>query len=206
MASVIERIFRLMRQNSATLYGIVFFFALPVLGYAGVGNTKHDFSHKDQEQNCSLCHPLHTNKAQPFIWKPEDVPADIKKNFYFTLSKEEEVLCLSCHDGILAKDICVILSHEFVEEEISLLKLPEINRYYNKRMIFLSTCEKHYNLLSYFQSQLLKQKLTCATCHDVHHLRGSSKTGLITGNVYLLFKYELCYNCHQKWETPRYKP
>jgi hypothetical protein len=176
------------------LYNMALFYIWPTLCQAGVGHTKHDLCPHEQERNCTLCHIPHTNQSPRAVSPPDDKPADGNKTAFFTLPKAEEVLCLSCHDGVLASDICVIVSHEL--EGLELSGASDANRYYGGGMLFFDTCEKHYNLLSFYKDQLPDKRLSCSTCHDVHNLKGSLKTGLISGQVY--FRHKVCLLCHQR--------
>lgn len=189
MVSVIKKLTPLLLCSKIFL--IALFGAWPDLCQAGVENTKHDLFPHDKERNCNLCHSPHSDKSQPALWISEEKPSIGDKTIFFTPAIEEKVLCLSCHDGIFAKDICAISATEVEEPGISVENIY----YRGGGTLFFSTCEKHYNLVSYYRSQFPQQQLKCTTCHDVHFKVGTRKNGLISSKVY--FKHKICLICHQ---------
>jgi len=156
---------------------------------AGIRNSKHDFlyKNKDAEELCVLCHVPHTKKAQQALWmKPE------KNTVFFVIPKNGNLLCLSCHDGILAKNIGTIAEPSRDDKKPPLYDVPKLNMYYNSGGTrFSNTCEKHYNILS---AQFPHMGIRCTTCHDVHHLSSLGRNGLIKKGIY---KSEACRNCHK---------
>lgn len=178
-----------MLRNS--IYLVVLLWFWPVLCQAGVKGTKHDLFPYDKKRNCSLCHCPHTDKSQPVLWISENKPPIGDKTIFFAPATEEKVLCLSCHDGIFAKDICAIPGTETKNKP----NLSEVNRFYSGGMLFFSTCEKHYYLVSFYRNQLPQQQLKCTTCHDIHYKKDTRITSLISSKVY--FKHKICLICHQ---------
>jgi predicted CXXCH cytochrome family protein len=167
-------------------------FIRPALSYAGLKNTKHDIYPHNKEKNCTLCHIPHSDDTQPAQWMDNGTARVGDEIKFFNMSTDEEVICLSCHDGILAEDICVDFNPHF-EEKPSELNLEILFRFY-KEMLQFGTCEKHYKLASYFRSHFPNQ-LKCTTCHDVHLMDGSRKPGLISNKTY--YKHKFCLVCHK---------
>ncbi len=160
------------------------------LSHAGLAKTTHDLYPKDPEKNCSLCHRPHSNQTQPALWASQGKPGVGTKINYFAITKDEEEICLSCHDGVLAKNICVNIDPKI--EETPSLNLEELNNYYKKDLISFGVCEKHYNIVSLFQDQFPGKQ--CTACHNIHLEQGSRKAGLIKGDLYT--KHKICLICH----------
>ena len=160
------------------------------LSHAGLAKTIHNLYPKDPEKNCALCHKPHSNQTQPALWMTEKKPRAGSRIHYFTMPPEEEAICLSCHDGVLAKDICVNIDPKI--EEKPELNLEELNNYYKKDLIGFGTCEKHYNMVSLFPSELPGKQ--CTTCHNIHLEQNSRKAGLINSDLYT--RHKICLICH----------
>ena len=163
------------------------------LCWAGIGKTTHDLHLQNKEKNCFLCHIPHTNTSQHAAWIPKNKPMVEKETISFSLPKDEETLCLSCHDGILAKDMCVITDKE-LEKDAEIFSIPLDKRYFRIGMLSLKRCEKHYYLLSYYQKQFPPEQLKCSMCHDIHRLKDGKMAWLLEGNVFK--KFPVCSNCH----------
>ena len=129
------------------------------------------------------------------MWIQDDKATVGNKATFFTLPVEDNVRCLSCHDGVLAKNICVNIDPKI--EEKPALNLEELNNYYKKDLMGFGPCEKHYNLASLFESELPGKRLKCTTCHNIHLEQGSRKSGLISGDLYT--RHEICLICHQNY-------
>lgn len=190
MALVIRKISRPTLIICSVRCLTVILLAWPGLSYAGVGETKHNLYKHDKEKNCALCHAPHSGKTKPALWMSENKAQIITK--FGTETQNEEILCLSCHDGVMASDMYIdkTLDPENTEE---MLTLPLDMRYYRIVLLSYNVCEKHYHLLSQYQDQFPKEEIKCSLCHDIHSLKLSYKN-LISKKT--IKKHKVCLECH----------
>ncbi|HNQ23199.1 MAG TPA: cytochrome c3 family protein [Phycisphaerae bacterium] len=187
------------KQLVRAVVGVVLAGALSGWALAGIEGSKHDFSAQTGDL-CSACHLPHQSEAPPAapLW---DTGADLSRRF----GNEDKgtpgwgtKLCLTCHDGTLAKDtsrsaLTLRLvgedyparfgtGHQTTDHPVG-VKYPQTKRGYRPVTSVLATGAV----------TLPKGRVECSSCHDPHH-EAQQPAMLVLSNV----RSALCLTCHKK--------
>jgi len=166
----------------------------------GIIGSKHDFSRdpKNPRDLCLTCHTPHLTAARAPLLDRSPAPARsvaLRQAFGAELSAAS-LLCMSCHDGVTAKDVYTSTHSMVLSEELG--GYPAPSRALSSHPIGneYPLADTKYHSISMVQSdgriKLPAGRVQCTSCHDPHNTERHPKM-LVKSNNHS----SLCLSCHR---------
>jgi len=195
----------------------------PTLSQATIVGSPHDFQNatwNSRKSICTICHTIHhADQSVAPLWghavTTQTFTPYSSGSLQATVGQPTgaSLACLSCHDGTVAINSsgtpeyvtgeAVIGTDLSDDHPISFTydaALATADGYLHDPTTKLVTGPDFSGTKTIDQEMLFNHKMECASCHDIHKVRGASENSgimlIMTGSNYAGSK--LCLTCHNK--------
>jgi predicted CXXCH cytochrome family protein len=166
----------------------------------GIIGSKHDFSRdpKNPRDLCLTCHTPHITAARaPLLDRAPrpSVTVALRQAFGAELSSAS-LLCLSCHDGVTAKDVYTSSHATTLAEQLGSYQIGSRALSSHPIGFKYPIAEQKYHSIAVVEAdgriRLPGDRVQCTSCHDPHNTERHPKM-LVKSNR----RSGLCLSCHR---------